>query len=212
MIEPFDYKTSERQINRFTNRVVRRLQSISQAILGKQDIEQELWVAWCKARDSYDCESGVPWQAYLQRGMMNHINRVVEKNLERFSGQTFAFSLEAPMSNEEGDGQSLSDIVPSDDMLPSEQIERESNFEYALSVLSDQAKTFVSILKEPPVEVLNEVQMGKDKAEFASKIGAPYATPHHLSSAMIFDLMGANRTQRTKIKKELVDIGIRMSQ
>ncbi len=208
-----DHKEDERMIFALTHRVVRRLQTLPQVVMSKEDIEQELWVAWCKARDAFEPSRGIPWAAYLQRGMKQHINRVVDVQIERFEGQTFALSLNQSVNPTGGYDRedSLEDVIPGDTPLPCEEAERESNYRMALTVLSSRAKIFVTILKDQPEDLLQEVLIAQDKAEHANKLGAPYNAPRRITTAMVFDLMGAPRSERTKITREVEQLGIRMS-
>lgn len=199
----------ERMIFALAHRVVRRLSAIPQVILSYQDIEQELWVGWCIARDRFSHSRGIPWPAYMQRGVKQHINRVIEKQLERFPEQTFALSLDKDMLDEEGT--SLSNIIPSSDPTPDVIAERNSNFDHAKSVLSERASIFVSLLSEQPPELLQEVLIAQDKAKHAEALGAPYKAPKRIVANMVFDLMGASRSERTKIIKEVEQIGERIS-
>jgi DNA-directed RNA polymerase specialized sigma24 family protein len=209
MSEYFDMAQSERMIRSLANKVVNRLATIPQKVFSREDIEQELWIAWCKARDKYEPGRGVPWQAFLQRGMKNHINREIEKHVERFEGQTFALSLD--MQAGEDNESTLSEVIPSPDPMPHERTERASNYAMAMELLSDRAKVYVSLLHDQPPELLHELSMMHDKAEQAVKVGAPFNVSRHITSRMIFDLMGAERNERSKIKKEVETMGMRMS-
>ena len=204
-----DHKEDERMIFALTYRVVRRLQSLPQVVMSKEDIEQELWIAWCKARDAFQPSRGIPWAAYLQRGMRQHINRVVDVQIERFEGQTFALSLDAQFGDD--NSLTLSEVIPSAAPLPCEEAERESNYQRALDELSGRAAQFVILMHAQPKILLNEVLVAQDKAEQAVKLGAPYNAPRRLTTAMVFDLMGAQRSERTKITKEVERVGMRMS-
>ncbi|MDE4297054.1 sigma factor [Phaeobacter gallaeciensis] len=213
MSEFIDMKESERMIRALAGRVMRRLRAIPQSVMSFDDVEQELWIAWCKARDRFEPSRGIPWQAYVQRGMKQHINRVIEAQIERFEGQTFAVSLDSKASSfgDTEDGPTIGEIIASDAPLPSDEAEWESNYNKAISVMSDRAKIFVSLLREQPPELLNEVLVAQDKAEHAAKLGAPYNAPRRITSAMVFDLMGAPRTERTKITREVEQLGARLS-
>jgi DNA-directed RNA polymerase sigma subunit (sigma70/sigma32) len=209
MSDFIDPKESERMIFALAHRVKRRLQSLPQSIMSYEDIEQELWIAWCKARDAFEPSRGIPWAAYLQRGMRQHINRVVEKNIERFEGQTFALSLDESFG-EDGDT-TLGEIIPAADPLPCNVVEGKSNYEKAMSVMSGRAKVFVLLLNEQPKVILDEVLMAQDKAEHAVKLGAPFNAPRRITAMMVFDLMGASRPERARITREVEKIGMRLS-
>lgn len=198
-------------VHALAHRVRRRLATIPQAILSYDDIVQELWIAWCKARDRFEPSRGIPWPAYLQRGMKQHINRVVDVHIERFEGQTFALSFDASASGGFDMDCALRDIVPNKDPLASDIVEAESNYDMAMAIMSDQARVFVSLLKEQPPQLLNEVLMAQDKAEHAATVGATYNAPQRITATMVFDLMGLTRTERSKVTKEVEKMGTRLS-
>jgi DNA-directed RNA polymerase specialized sigma24 family protein len=207
-----NYQASERLVHSLANRVVRRLRSIPQKVMSKEDIEQELWVAWCKARDSYSSDYGVPFAAYLSRGMKLHINRVVEVQIERFKEQTFALELDRPMDSADGEGGTLMDVIPSDTVGADEYVERNDTFQRAIETLSDRARIVVTLLNDQPQELLGEALLSQKKAEFSRTLGAPFLPTMRITTSMVFDLIGANRSERRKIMLEIKSLGEENSQ
>lgn len=205
-----DFEKSRRQVRRLAYRVMRRLSSINAPIISQSDIEQELWVGWCKARDVFDPERGVPFAAFAQRGMKQHINRYIERHIERFEGQTFALSLDANCF-ENGEDTTLGEAIASDNPEPHKISEQLSSFRASYRRMSPKAQTFVRILNDQPQELLQEILMAQDKAEHASKLGAPYVQQRRITSKMVFDLMGLSRTERVKIMAEVESIAERAS-
>jgi DNA-directed RNA polymerase specialized sigma subunit len=180
--------------------------------MSKEDIEQELWVAWCKARDSYSSDYGVPFAAYLSRGMKLHINRVVEVQIERFKEQTFALELDRPMDSADGEGGTLMDVIPSDTVGADEYVERNDTFQRAIETLSDRARIVVTLLNDQPQELLGEALLSQKKAEFSRTLGAPFLPTMRITTSMVFDLIGANRSERRKIMLEIKSLGEENSQ
>lgn len=206
-----DPKESTKQINSFASKVLRRLHQLGARTHTLDDVKQELWVAWCKACEAYKPEGGASFSTFLTNGMRLHINRYVEKNFERFHDETIALSLEAHGSDGQGEGSQeanrLSDTVADKTPLQSEELERESCFAYALSRLSPRAVQFVTILKDQPKELIEEVRRLEEKSHYAKERGITYPTAHRLTSPMIFDFMGASRNERKQIMDEVQQIG-----
>lgn len=205
-----DPKESTKQIDSFAPRVLRRLHLLGAKTHTLDDVKQELWLAWCKACEAYKPDGGASFSTFLTKGMRLHINRYVEKNFERFHDETIALSLEGHSpagAGGENAGGRLSDVVADTAPPQSAEFENEDCFSYALTRLSPRAAKFVTILKEQPPELLDEVRRLEQKAEYAKERGITYATAHRLTSSMIFDFMGASRNERKQIMDEVQQIG-----
>lgn len=208
-MDNFDRKESAKQIKAFAFKVQRRLQSAGAASHSLEDVEQELWIAWCLACESYDPKFGASFKTYLHRGMQLHINRYVLKNVTRRHDEVIAQSLDAEIG--EDGGSTLQDVIASDDPLPCEAIERESSFALAMKRMSPRARQFITILKDQPAEILEETRKLEEKALYAKSIGHKMPVSHRLTASMIFDLMDAGRVERKKITDELERVGARLS-
>lgn len=207
-LETPDYGKSVRIINGFANRVQRRLASLPQGVMSLDDIKQELWVAWCKAAESFDADRGIPFEPYLRRGMQRHINQIIHTNIEKFPEQTFASSLDKPIGEDEGG--SLSDIVADDKPPAIEMLEREGAWEEAVAVLTPRARQFITLVRDQPDELLQETLLSDHKEEVARELNVPYSNVRRVTSSMVFDLMGASRGERAKISKEIKEVGRRI--
>jgi DNA-directed RNA polymerase specialized sigma24 family protein len=205
-----DPKRSEHLVRSLRAKVQRRLSSISTPVMSGEDIEQELWIAWCKARDSFDPDRGIPFGAYVWRGMMQHINRQIERHISRFKGQTFALSINAGRLSDDGE-MNEGIPIPDKDIGQEEKSIRRSCYRRAIKKLSPDARTFVRILDEQPPEILQEVMLATDKEEHAKNIGAPFVNPRRITSKMVFDLMGLDRSERRGILKEVKEMGVNLS-
>lgn len=204
----FDLTQSEKVINRFAFRVQRRIRTLPQGVMSLDDIKQELWIAWCKARDNFEPSRGIPFEPYLRRGMINHINSVIKTQIEKFPEQTFALSLDAKVGDED---MTLMDVIPSSEKTAESFAEELSNWNKGISVLSPRAKLFVSILESQPEELLQECLLGGHKKAQAVKVGAPYVNQIRITSQMVFDLMGASTSERRKIVMEVERVGAKLS-
>lgn len=205
-----DMNESKKVIGAFAHQVLRRLHGLGARSHSIEDVEQELWIAWCAACESFDPSRGVKFTSYLTNGMRMHINRYVERHFERFHEQTTALSLDYSDNGDgEGEGEcpSFSDIVADGAETADIIVDRERNFAYAMQRLSPRAQQFLTFLKEQPVEILEEVRRLEQKAEHAKKAGLNYATPHRLAAYIVFDFMGASRFERKQILDEVTTLG-----
>ncbi|MGV1754795.1 sigma factor [Agrobacterium sp. CG674] len=203
-----DPKDSEKAISKFSSKVLRRLHQLGARSHSIDDVKQELWIAWCKACESYDPAAGAQFSTYLHLGMQRHINRYIEKNFERFYDGTIALSLDGTETGEDMGGVgTLADVVADPNARQDTEVEQESCFAYALTRLSPRAKQFITILKEQPKDLIEEVRRLEDKAEYAKERGITFATAHRITTPMVFDFMGASRTERKQIMDEVTQIG-----
>ena len=200
MSRRFNPKDSAAAIRAFASKVYRRCRAAGASTLSLEDIEQELWIAWCKACDAYDPSHGAAFSTFLHRGMQLHINRYVEQQVSRRHSEVIAVSLDGSADEETGP---LSDAVP--DAAPSpEQLTIETDaYTRVLERLSERARIFVTLLHDQPQELVSEVTRLEQKAEFAKSRGLSFATAHRLTQPMVFDLMNANRIERAGIIAEI---------
>lgn len=198
-----DPKSVELLLHKFCNRVMRRLSAASIYTFQRDDIMQELWIAWTIARKSYNAETNVPFVAYLRRGMQNHINRVIEKQAERFSDQTYALSLDQNVQQADGDqSSSLAEIIPSK-FGNTVDIEDDIAWEQSIALMSPMARLFAKLLKDTPPELCEQVIHLREKAKHASTMGLISSDPMRVTSRMIFDLIGCTVTQRRAVIAEV---------
>lgn len=198
-----DPKSVERLLHKFCNQVMRRLHAAAIATFQREDIMQELWIAWVIARKSYDPATNVPFIAYLSRGMRNHINRFIEKHAERFSEQTYAYSLEnKPTSGDDDSNHTFSETVPS---AFGNTVDVEDNiaWEQAISMMSPQAQIFARILKDTPPEICEQVIHLREKSKHGLSMGFASSEPMRVTSRMVFDLLGCTVSQRRAIIVEV---------
>jgi DNA-directed RNA polymerase specialized sigma subunit len=205
-----DPKESRAQIKAFAHKVLRRVHSLGARTQTLDDVEGELWVAWCLACERFNPEAGCAFSTYLYTGMRRHINRWIEKNFERFHDETVAASLDASYGSEmseDGSGSTLGEAVADTHMRQDQEYEQKDCFAYALTRLSDRAKMFLTFLKDHPPELMAQMKDLEAKAKHAKELGVTYAMPNRLTSFMIFDFMGATRVERKQIMDEVAQVG-----
>jgi len=197
----FDPKDSAAQVKSFAIKVQRRLLAAGAASHSLEDVEQELWVAWCKACESFSPTGGASFSTYLHLGMQRHINRYVLNNVTRRHPEVLAASLDLDPT---GEGEmTLGDIIPSDELTPEEEVSRKWSYELAISSLSPRSRAFVEILSNQPSAILNEARALEAKSDYAKSIGRTVPVSRRLTTSMIFDLMDASRGERRAIMNEI---------
>lgn len=200
-----DPKSSEAQIKRFAYKVMRRLHAAGGQSLGIEDIEQELWIAWLKASETFNPEYGVPFGAYLHRAMINHINTFADREVTRRHGEVIAMSLDKTIGD--GDGASVSEIIPDEKESQDKLLEKKSALEAVLRRLSDQARAFVTMMVNPPHDLVAELSKMEARNEYAAKIKVAGALPIALTERIVFDLLGIERrSDRERVLSEIKNV------
>ena len=204
---------SEKAIKSFSYRVMRRLNAVGDAgrSFDVEDVQQELRIAWIKASESFSEEMGVPFQAYLMNGMKLHINRMIEKNIERRHTEVFAVSLDKPLGEGNDVKSTVGDIIADDRPAPDSSYEEDQHFEYATRKLKPRAKMFINLLHYQPEELMREVVLMRKKSDYArEELGINNPATNRLATWMVFDFMGASNDERTEIIKEVRSLGERV--
>lgn len=209
------------------HRVKRRMYAAGDKSVQLEDIFQELVIAWCKARDKWEPTHNVPFGAYLMRGMSNHINRWVDRELRQRN--IAPFDLDAEFSGEE-EG-TLHDIL-ADEMQPTpeEAVIAMDIRDYAKNPLrwrqppagwrqhkelTPNAKKFVELLADPPMAIMQIFHGLQARAEFARKTLKIHSAvgPTRITGSFILDVMGvSDRTERADIYNQVKVLNKRVSQ
>jgi len=204
-----DWRDSEQSVNSFAYRVGRRITAAGAPAYLVEDVKQELWIAWCLARDSYNPERGASFKTFLFNGMRQHINRWVDYNVSRRHGEVIAYSLDYEMESESG-SMTLQEVVASDEALPDEELMDADSWEFALRLLPPKARKFAELLKDPPESLFDELRRVQAKGEYARSQGFSMGVANHVTSSMIFDVLGVSRVERSQITKVIRKVGLKM--
>lgn len=214
MSASINFKDQERLLHHTAIRVLRRVHAAGARSVTKEDIFQELAVAWCKARDNWNPNQNVPFVPYLMNGMMHHINRWVNHELRQFNIAPFALDASVSEDGTEDMHQAVPDhtVIPADDIVVEKDLLDYLNDPLRWRggpwrrrmKLSERARQFIQFLANPPVEMLDVVAGLEVRGEFARARGVTAsAIPKRVTLSLIFDLMGATRFERASITKEL---------
>lgn len=197
------YEDYRRQILKFAHQVLRRLRSMGVNHVDIDDVEQELAIAWVKARDSFDPKHGVPFRAYMVRGMRLEINRWVDRLGRHVEHSPRRLEETVGGSNSSGKDLTLGETIGGDFQDNELLFCKNITFEQSLKNLTATTQLFLQLLANPPKELEKAFLDIQAKAAFAAERGIKSSAPKQINSTIIFDLMGLNRTDRSKVRLEL---------
>jgi len=190
----------DRVIRSFAFKVLKRAHSAGASSVSMDDIYQELCIAWCRARDAWDAQYGVPFLAFLNRGMHHHINRWVQSQID--NGR--CVSLEAPVGGIGEEGTEKHDRIPDENGLAGiEEFELADFKDFVSARLSPRARTFLQLIAEPPQFLRDAVRQGQARASAGRARDINGFAPARVTAAMVFDFMDATNRERVAIYKEL---------
>jgi DNA-directed RNA polymerase specialized sigma24 family protein len=188
-------------MKKFSFQVMRRLQAAGSKTTVMDDIMQECAEAWCKARDKWDPEAGVPFVAYFKKGMVDHVNRFVGKEIFHYNGSHF--ELDAELS-EDGDTAGHELVADHAAGTPEDAIVESDRRAKALARLSPRARQFIELCESPPKCLVDTVNALRERREYALARKLPaIPVPKRVLPSLIFRFMGATRTEQTGITREL---------
>ncbi|KAA5604348.1 hypothetical protein F1188_15920 [Roseospira marina] len=200
--DPLDPKAVEHLVNTLAWRVSRRMTAAGARLVESADIRQEIWIAWTRARDSYDPTSKVPFGAYFWRGAMRHMNQWC-RQMEQTDVKIFGLSLDDQLT----DDASLHEVVEDTSVVSAEEnvrlSERRSR---VLAKLSPLARRFLELLESPPPELYAEIQALQDRMAWARERkvrGGRGSTTTRVTTAFVADVMGLDRMTRRTVYREL---------
>ncbi|UIN38328.1 sigma factor [Methylobacterium oryzae] len=194
---PIQWGDWSKVVERSAYRYLKRAHAAGARTVLLADVVSELSLAWVIARDKFDPTKGVPFGAYLQLGMRNHINAWIDRQI----GHSSALDLDEEHGDE--DGSDLHEVIADGSPLQDEVLGDEQEFERNIAQLSPEARQFVELLANPPLALYEEMTAIQARAEFANARGIRTGVPSHITGALVLDLMGADRVERNRIYGEV---------
>lgn len=185
----------ERTVKASAWRYLKRAHAAGAKSVQLEDVQSELSVAWCIARDKFNPDHGVPFGAYLQTGMRNHINRWIDDQIGEVG-----FDLDDTGASGEEDRYSM---IPDGAQGQDDVLAESQTFKRNMALLSPEARKFVEILADPPLALYEEMTAIQARAEFAKSRGIQTGAPGHITGALVMDLIGAERVDRNRIYAEV---------
>lgn len=182
-----------------------------------EDIQQELAIAWCVARDKWKAEFNVPFSAYLMRGMKQHIRGWMSRELNQHHLVSFGLDDEMASGDTHHDTTADPSAITAEEALIEKDLRSFAHDRLRMrdmrKALSDSALQFLDLLDNPPEELVEILQGLRSRGEFARQAGVPVTpVPSGINAALVFDLMGCSRQERTRIYKEIRNFSTELSQ
>jgi DNA-directed RNA polymerase specialized sigma24 family protein len=200
-----DYKRCLPWIKGFAYKVLRRVSSGGAHSVQLEDIVQELSIAWTIAQAKWNPELGVPFLAYLDRGMKLHINRWADAHVREAH-----VSLDAGgEDDDEGLGHTL---IPDDRESQHDTLVQKQHLAKVLAKLSPRARQFVELLVDPPAELTAELKAIEAKRQFARERGVATQIITRINADLLFELTGTPAWERPKVMSEIRTVLAKVSQ
>lgn len=178
-------------------KAMRRVKALRLDTIQFEDVMSELAIAWCRARDCFDPSLGVPFNAYLMRGMKMHVNAYISREASKLR----AVSLDRTVGDD--DDLDMHDIIP-DQSRPIEEIVGDNQFfQFFVKRLSPRARQYLTLLASPPDELLDINRAIIARTQYANSRGFARFCFHHINSGMIFDFMDVRAAERKRIMDEI---------
>jgi len=205
-----DFEDHRRLLVKMTNSFHRRCIAAGAKSVQREDVFQEMCIAWCLARDSWKPEitgddgqvKKIPFVAYLVRGVRNHVNRWIGKEIIQANDK---LELDGSGLGEESDGEDFHSVVADSCAANPEEAAIEADDRRNIrNSLSAEARRFLEILENPPPALFVVLDAARSRREFAVARGVAAAgAPKKITTHLVFDLMGIDRGKRAKIVGEI---------
>lgn len=190
----------DRWMQIFSRKAFNRAKSAKVKDIDQIDIYHECIIAWCKARDLFKPELGIPFKAYLFKGVKDHVNKFLDKKM------THAHNAGVSIDEDNDEENTFHDIIPSDD-IPIDQVLIQSDLiAKVTNDLSDLAKMFLGLLINTPEELLNEHEKIMLRNQHACSKGIIKQTPKFITESLVIRLMGLTKRESTLIKQEISEV------
>jgi len=194
-----EFAEHERLLRSMASKFHRRATAAGAASLQIDDVFQEMCVAWCQARDAYNSNYQVPFTAFLVRGVRNHCNRWINKQITE--GQD---RLNLDEGGEGTDQEHHSFVADAGAISPEDAAIDADHLAVQREILSPLAQKFLEILENPPPAIYRILDAMQAKRAYAQSRGVtPGFYFKQIKAPLVFELMGLDMATREKLKKEL---------
>lgn len=158
------------------------------------DVEQEFWIEWTKAREFFDPDCGVSFEAYLTKLCKRRVSNLLKSDYSlKRSG--FNVSMFDRLGSSE-DSETIEDRLQGDYEDPVDRIARLERAKGVLSVMSKPLRQVVEILTSDHPLVMREVEAARAKADFAKTLGIVLGRPSDVTVGMTDVILGVSRNTR----------------
>jgi DNA-directed RNA polymerase specialized sigma24 family protein len=195
-------------VRSLAKKILARMRAAGCASARLEDIEQEIAVTWCQARDGYDPSKGAAFSTYFVRAVWFNVNRWIDEEIGQH--HLAPRSLDEPVG-EEGD-MVRHELVPDRAEPVDLALGNRERFARVLDRLSPMARRFVELLDSPPPALYRQLDALKARAEFGRSRGLPSQAPRHITASIVMRAMGVPIRERTVIYREINQVLAEVSQ
>lgn len=164
--------------------------------LDYEDIMSEVQMAWLSASRSYDQSKGA-FSTYLTMIGRQHINKFLERE-ERST--TRLGKISASIVTPEDTDSSLFDVLPSNDLTPEEELEREQHAAKVMANASPEARLVMKFVLNPPPVVQAEIAAQEAHAALTNSKRDESLL---IIRRLVVKLMGLSDLQANRLRSEL---------
>lgn len=201
------YADYERLIQWHARREAYKFASLRSNVMSFEDLVSEFQIVWCEASQSFDPERGVPFSAYLSRGIRIRVLELLRKEARHVTD----VSMDESLGDEDHGG--LHNVLPSTTAPSADDILAESQVvERFVQKLSPLTRQFLELLRFPPLELQQAVSDLQARAKYARGRGLVVTAPTHVTKTMIMDLMGLTMPERRQILGEIGTLSQKVNQ
>lgn len=174
------------------------------------DIEQEIAVTWCRARETFDPTKGVQFETYFWRAAMTNVRRWLKLG-DAKQRNIAPVSLDAPLSADEG-AASLHELIPDTGESIAATLEKADYAGQVIALMKPLTRAFIELLMDPPPDLYAQVAALQAHAGQARVLGEARTAPTQVTTGVIFDMMGLNAPQRRQVIEDIKDAPRRFRQ
>lgn len=194
--DQFSIEKNTKLIHAIAGRTLKIFESIGIDYMEYDDVFQLALITFNHAASKFDRQSGNRFSTYYIAAMKNESKKVIHNHMRNVK----TTSVEE-LSGE--DGNSIYDIIPSEDATPEDVCEMKEHALEVISKLSVRARLVVRCLVRPRISLRKAFKEREDYAAECHKQGIRTSFPKELDVNFIAQYYGFSRRETDKIKEEL---------
>jgi len=196
-----ELKDYERLLATLSHKALRRA-TANGLTVDFDDLFQEAKATFVVALEKFDAELGIKFSTYLWTAVKNNLMRQEQKTR---TSQWNTVSLDREISEDGDKSNTLHDLVAADQESVDDRMERHERLSETFGGLSRNAQRVISILNQPPLELIKEMRR-MDSFQSHCKTHGFTAATRQLNVHVICVALGLSKTETRKVKREFKTI------
>lgn len=180
----------KRWVEGFAAQAHRRLRAAGCSTLQIDDVRQECWIAWCKARDTWQEGGGASFRTYLNNGMALHLRRWM-------MNQKANARMSAMGENAIAAAEAQADETDFEDAI----LAREARAG-VLRRMTPATRQVLALAVEPPAWLAAEVKAMHDKVRWCRSRG--FVTRERPLVSLVMEALGLTPVERKRVTAEML--------